>query len=70
MAGIGIFETQIVTGVCPECSTKTLLVSFEPHVFKCVNCDAILEQKVNGVIKYVIADENTKLAMKNLNEEA
>jgi|TARA_R100000084_G_C4506518_1_gene80525 DNA-directed RNA polymerase subunit RPC12/RpoP len=70
MAGIGIFETQIVTGVCPECNTKTLLVSFEPHVFKCVNCDAILEQKVNGVIKYVIADENTKLAMRNLNEEA
>ena len=70
MAGIGIFETQIVTGVCPECNTKTLLVSFEPHVFKCVNCDVLLEQKVNGVIKYVIADENTKLAMKNLNEEA
>ena len=70
MAGIGIFETHIVTGVCPECNTKTLLVSFEPHVFKCVNCDAILEQKVNGVIKYVIADENTKLAMRNLNEEA
>ena len=70
MAGIGIFETQIVTGVCPECNTKTLLVSFEPHVFKCVNCDAILEQKVNGVIKYVIADENTKLAMRNLKEEA
>jgi hypothetical protein len=70
MARIGIFETQIVTGVCPECNTKTLLVSFEPHVFKCVSCDALLEQKVNGVIKYVIADENTKLAMKNLNEEA
>ena len=60
MAGIGIFETQIVTGVCPECNTKTLLVSFEPHVFKCVNCDAILEQKVNGVIKYVVANEETR----------
>ena len=68
MARIGHLETQIVTGRCPECKTDTLLVSWEPSVFRCVNCGHDLEQKVNGVIKYVIADKNTKLDIKNLEE--
>ena len=57
---IGHLTSQIVTGNCPECETDTILVSFEPNYFRCVNCGADLEQKVNGVIKYVIANENTQ----------
>ena len=60
MARIGQLTSQIVTGKCPECKTETLLVSFEPYLYRCVNCGFDLEQKVNGVIKYVIANENTQ----------
>ena len=68
MARIGELTSQIVTGNCPECETDTILVSFEPHYFRCVNCGADLEQKVNGVIKYVIADKQTSLKIRNLDE--
>ena len=60
MARIGTLETSIVTGNCPECRTDTLLVSFDPGMFRCVNCGHDLEQKVNGVIKYVIANDRTE----------
>ena len=60
MARIGQLTSQIVTGKCPECQTETLLVSFELHLYRCVNCGFDLEQKVNGVIKYVIATEDSK----------
>ena len=60
MARIGQLTSQIVTGRCPECETETLLVSFEPHLYRCVNCGFDLEQKVNGVIKYVIPTEDSK----------
>ena len=60
MARIGHLTSQIVSGNCPECKTDTLLVSFEPHLYRCVNCGFDLEQKVNGVIKYVIPTEDSK----------
>ncbi len=65
---IGHLTSQIVTGHCPECQTDTILVSFEPAFFRCVNCGSDLEQKVNGVIKYVIADKETNLKIRNLDE--
>ena len=68
MARIGQLTSQIVTGQCPECNTETLLVSFEPYLYRCVNCGYDLEQKVNGVIKYVIADKETNLKIRNLDE--
>ena len=46
MARIGNLTSQIVTGQCPECRTETLLVSFEPHIYRCVNCGYDLEQKM------------------------
>ena len=60
MARIGTFTTQIVTGNCPECRTDTVLVSWETSIYRCVNCGHDLEQKVNGVIKYVMANEHTR----------
>ena len=60
---IGHLTSQIVTGNCPECQTDTILVSFEPTFFRCVNCGADLEQKVNGVIKYIEANANTKIKL-------
>ena len=63
MARIGQLTSQIVTGNCPECRSETLLVSFEPHIYRCVNCGFDLEQKVNGVIKYIEANPNTKIKL-------
>jgi|TARA_R100001086_G_scaffold27211_1_gene12680 Zn ribbon nucleic-acid-binding protein len=68
MVRIGQLETQIVTGNCPECRTDTLLVSFDPGMYRCVNCGHDLEQKVNGVIKYVIADKETGFKLRHLDE--
>ena len=69
MARIGNLTSQIVSGNCPECKTDTLLVSFEPHLYRCVNCGFDLEQKVNGVIKYVIANEQTQFKSSILPDE-
>ena len=69
MARIGQLTSQIVTGNCPECRSETLLVSFEPHIYRCVNCGYDLEQKVNGVIKYVLADSKTNMKLTNLDED-
>tara|TARA_R100001443_G_scaffold30725_1_gene44583 strand:- start:109 stop:330 length:222 start_codon:yes stop_codon:yes gene_type:complete len=69
MTRIGTLETQIVTGNCPECKTDTLLVSFEPGMYRCVNCGHDLEQKINGVIKYVIANKETAFKIREFEED-
>ena len=69
MVRIGHLTSQIVTGNCPECRSETLLVSFEPHLYRCVNCGFDLEQKVNGVIKYVLANEQTQFKASILPDE-
>ena len=69
MARIGKLTSQIVTGKCPECRTETLLVSFEPYLYRCVNCGYDLEQKVNGVIKYVLENEQTQFKASILPDE-
>ena len=68
MARIGQLTSQIVTGKCPECRIDTLFVSFEPGMFRCVNCGHDLEQKGNGVIKYVIPDKETGFKKRHLDE--
>jgi len=52
--------TEIVTGNCPTCQNKTLLVNIGFAAFRCVTCGDILEQKVNGVIKYMKVNKDTK----------
>ena len=55
-----IFSTEIVTGICDGCRRNTILVGINGEFFRCTNCGEDLEQKVNGVIKYIKADRNTK----------
>ena len=47
------FVTEIVTGDCPECDARTMLVNIDKNIYRCVNCGEDVEQKVNGVIKYM-----------------
>ena len=58
-----LFNTEIVTGTCPTCDQKTLLVGIANSYYRCSACGVDLEQKVNGVIKYIIADKNTEMAL-------
>ena len=68
MARIGHLTSQIVSGNCPECKTDTLLVSFEPYLYRCVNCGFDLEQKVNGVIKYMKVNKDTEIKLRELDD--
>ena len=47
------FVTEIVTGDCPECDVRTMLVNIDKNIYRCVNCGEDVEQKVNCVIKYM-----------------
>ena len=55
------FETEVVTGICGACNLNTLLVGIDNKFYRCISCGEDLEQKVNGVIKYLKVDKNTDL---------
>ena len=57
--------TEIVTGDCPACHQSSLLVNVGYTSYRCIQCGDVLEQKVNGVIKYIKADKNTKLDVRS-----
>ena len=50
-----IFKTEVVNGVCPTCQADVIFVSITEALYRCTNCGADLEQKVNGVIQYIPA---------------
>ena len=58
-----VFMTEVVTGICPRCQLKTLLVGFDKMFYRCTTCGHDLEQKKNGVIKYIQADKDTRIQM-------
>ena len=54
---------EITHGVCPNCDEFTALVSLTKDFYRCITCGSDLEQKINGVIKYMpVANisQNTK----------
>ena len=55
--------TEIVTGECPECDCKTMLVNIYTNIYRCVNCGEDVEQKVNGVIKYMKVDKESEMKL-------
>ena len=64
------FKTEVVNGVCPECSEETLLVSVVPEIYKCTICGENLRQHINGKISYIPAialseKEKHKLILKD-----
>jgi hypothetical protein len=48
----------------PTCSEHTMLVEIDHHFFRCVSCGEDLEQKVNGVIKYMKVNKNTEMVLR------
>jgi len=59
------FVTEIVTGDCPECNIKTMLVNIDNNIYRCINCGEDVEQKVNGVIKYMKVDKNSEMKLRS-----
>ena len=47
------FSPEVTHGICPTCDEPTMLVSVTKDFYRCVTCGTDLEQKVNGVIKYI-----------------
>jgi len=47
------FNAEVTHGICPTCDESTMLISMTKDFYRCVTCGADLEQKVNGVIKYI-----------------
>ena len=59
---------ELVTGHCPECHLDTILVGIQHSFYRCTNCGEDIEQKVNGVIKYMVVDKKTKIKLRNLDD--
>ena len=57
------FVTEIVTGDCPECDCKTMLVNIYTNIYRCVSCGEDVEQKINGVIKYMKVDKESEMKL-------
>ena len=58
-----VFLTEVVSGICPSCTCRTMLVGFSSTIYRCTTCGNELEQKINGVIKYIKANKNTRIEM-------
>ena len=55
------FQPDITHGVCTICDTPTMLVSLTKDTYRCITCGSDLEQKINGVIKYMPVVQKTHL---------
>jgi len=57
-------QTEVVNGICPTCNHPGILVSLFKSHYRCVTCGSDLEQKVNGIIKYIpMGNPNTTLVV-------
>ena len=46
-------DPEISPGVCPHCEEMATFVSIIRDNYRCMNCGFDVEQKVNGVIRYL-----------------
>ena len=44
---------EITPGICPHCELPSSFISIVHDRYKCMHCGEEVEQKVNGVIKYL-----------------
>ena len=51
------FKPEITNGICPTCTMPTILISLTRDHYRCVTCGTDLEQKINGVIKYMALEK-------------
>ena len=46
-------KPEIASGVCPHCEDMSSFVSIVRDNYRCMNCGFDVEQKINGVIRYL-----------------
>jgi len=46
-------KPEIASGVCPYCDDMSSFVSIVNDNYRCMNCGFDVEQKINGVIRYL-----------------
>ena len=46
-------KPEITSGVCPHCEDMSSFVSIVSDNYRCMNCGFDVEQKINGVIRYL-----------------
>ena len=46
-------KPEIASGVCPHCEDISNFVSIVNDTYRCMNCGFDVEQKINGVIRYL-----------------
>ena len=46
-------KPEISSGECPHCEEITSFISIVNSSYRCMNCGFDVEQKINGVIKYL-----------------
>ena len=49
----GSLSPEVTHGICPTCNMPTMLISLTKDFYRCITCGSDLEQKINGVIKYI-----------------
>ena len=49
----GSLSPEVTHGICPTCEMPTMLVSLTRDLYRCLTCGSDLEQKINGIIKYM-----------------
>ena len=46
-------KTEVVQGVCPTCTERTMLISLTKEIYRCITCGGELRQYINGKISYI-----------------
>ena len=52
---------EITSGVCPHCEDVSSFISIVNDTFRCMNCGFDVEQKINGVIRYLPIGKETTI---------
>jgi len=52
---------EIASGVCPHCEDMSSFVSIVNDNYRCMNCGLDVEQKINGVIRYLPVGQDIRL---------
>ena len=46
-------KPEVAPGICPHCEEVSSFVSIVNDHYRCMNCGFDVEQKINGVIRYL-----------------
>ena len=46
-------KPEVAPGICPHCDEMSSFISIVNDNYRCMNCGSDVEQKINGVIKYL-----------------